>query len=138
MAQAESGGIRERKDDAAEMVNATVKFRKMMWTLIKGVQRFNCEMLDKISSSYGSKTLEKNLQPSSKFNPKNVWVIHLYILPLLNSQSRNQEHFKKVTPISTEEQDEKDLPKQNQYMMKQSPKLLKLKQCYSVAFINDI
>lgn len=70
-------------------------------------------MLDKISSSYGSKTLEKNLQPSSKFNPKNVWVIHLYILPLLNSQSRNLEHFKKVTPISTEEQDEKDLPKQN-------------------------
>lgn len=30
MAQLESGGIRERKDDAAEMVNATVKFRKMM------------------------------------------------------------------------------------------------------------
>ena len=77
MAQEGSGDIRERKDAAAEMVNATVKFRKMMQTLIKHFSRFNCEMLDKISSSYGSKTLEKNLQPSSKFNPKNVWVIHL-------------------------------------------------------------
>ena len=113
MAQEGSGDIRERKDAAAEMVNATVKFRKMMQTLIKDFSRFNCEMLDKISSSYGSKTLEKNLQPSSKFNPKNVWVIHLYILVLLNSQSRNQEHFKKVTPFSTEEQDERIHQRQN-------------------------
>ena len=36
MAQEQSGGIRQRKDDAAAMVNATVKFRKRMQTLMKG------------------------------------------------------------------------------------------------------
>ena len=35
MAQEQSGGIRQRKDDAAAMVNATVKFRKRMQTLMK-------------------------------------------------------------------------------------------------------
>lgn len=47
-----SGGIRERKDDAAEMVNATVKFRKMMWTLIKVFRGLAlCRYGSKISSS---------------------------------------------------------------------------------------
>lgn len=81
------------------------------WTtgqMLESFWKFNYEAFDKISNL--PKNFSKSLHPSSKFDPKNVWVICILLhvnsvcrLLRVNSVGRSQEHFKKLTPISKEE-----------------------------------